>query len=314
MNQLMEQASAVVQHGRGLTEAQREMRRTGIGGSEIAAVLGEATRTTDDGAIRTGFDVWLDKRSPMERIDSVDAQRGIYLEPSVVDWYMARTGYQRGHVLGTVRHAQHSWALCTPDALAIKPDGQARLVSVKCPRFSYEWGFDGTDDVPKDYYLQLQWEHAVCSSFMVGGALDATLDLAALVAGELRVYRFQADPELQGWMLEDAGAWWERHMVRGETPPLDASAGCRHYLKKKWKPTAPVREASPAEEMLLAELKAAREEQQAAADRYDVVRRRVEAAIQDADGLSCPFGVVTWKARIDGVRVFDQRWKKEKAR
>ena len=43
-----------------LTDAQKALRRTGIGGSEVAAVLGEATRKTDDGAIKTGFDVWVE--------------------------------------------------------------------------------------------------------------------------------------------------------------------------------------------------------------------------------------------------------------
>lgn len=297
-----------------LTKAQLEMRRTGIGGSEIAAVLGEATRTTEEGTIRTGFDVWLSKRSPVsEAPPSVDAERGIYLEPSVIDWYMARTGFRRGTVLGTVRHASKPWALCTPDALAIdSSNGKGRLVSVKCPRHGYDWGEDGTDDVPRDYYLQLQWEHAVCSSFLPPESLDERLDLAAFVSGELRIYRMRADVELQGWMLEDAGEWWERHMVRGETPPLDASTGARVYLKKKWKGTEPMREATPAEALLLAELKAARFAANAASDAYDATRRRVEAAIGNAAGLWSPLGELTWKPRVDGVRVFEQRWTKEK--
>lgn len=305
-------ASITVPHGRGLTDAQRELRRTGIGGSEIAAVLGEATRTTEDGAIRTGFDVWLAKTSPMEQVNSVDAERGIYLEGSVVDWYLARTGLQRGLTLGTVKHSTRPIALCTPDALALLPDGKARLVSVKCPRFAYDWGEDGTDDVPVDYMLQLQWEHAICSSFMPAGALDTRMDLACFVNGELRIHPIQADVELQGWMLDDAEAWWQRHMVNGEMPPLDASAGCRHHLKGKWKQRQPLREATAVEAQLMAELRAARLASDAAKDAYDVARRRVEAAIQDAAGLQSPLGVVTWKPRADGVRVFNQTWNREK--
>jgi hypothetical protein len=62
----------------------------------------------------------------------------------------------------------------------------------------------------------------------------------------------------------------------------------------------------------MSELKAARMAHNAASDAYDIARRRVENAIQDAAGLVSPLGVVTWKARQDGVRVFDQRWTKEK--
>lgn len=299
-------------HAHGLSAAQRELRKTGIGGSEIAAVLGLATRTTEDGAIRTGFDVFLAKTQGFESISTVDAERGIYLEPSVIEWYLARTGFKRGLNLGTVRHATRPVALCTPDALALKPDGVARLVSVKCPRHAHDWGEEGTDDVPQDYLLQLQHEHAVCSSFMPAGSLDTQMDLACFVGGELRIYVTHADPEQQGWMLDDAEAWWQRHIVEGVTPPLDASAGARQYLKRKWKPRAEVREATAVEAQLMAELKDARMTMNAASDEYEVRRRRVEAAIADAAGIVSPLGVVTWKARKDGVRVFEQRWTKER--
>ena len=49
--------------GMSLMDAQKALRRTGIGGSEVAAVSRrEATRKTDDGAIKTGFDVWWRRR------------------------------------------------------------------------------------------------------------------------------------------------------------------------------------------------------------------------------------------------------------
>lgn len=274
-------------------------------------MLGEATRTTEDGAIRTGFDVWLAKKSPVEQVNNVDAERGIYLEGSVVDWYLARTGLTRGMTLGTVKHATRPFALCTPDALALRPDGVARLVSVKCPRFSHDWGADGTDDVPRDYYLQLQWEHAVCSSFLPS-ALDTRMDLACFVNGELRIHPIQADIELQGWMLEDAEAWWIRHMVFDEMPPLDASAGARTYLKGKWKQREPLREATVVETQLMAELKEKRLAKEAADDEYETARRRVEAVIGEAAGITSSLGVVTWKPRQDGVRVFNQTWNREK--
>ena len=54
---------------------------------------------------------------------------------------------------------------------------------------------------------------------MPAGALDAQMDLAALVNGELRVYPFTADAELQGWMLDDAEARWKRHITDGIEPP-----------------------------------------------------------------------------------------------
>lgn len=298
-----------------LTDAQRALRRTGIGGSEVAAVLGVATRKVESGETRSAFDVWFAKVHPLEQLDSVDAQRGIYLEPGIGDWYLARTGRTRGLAPGTVRHATEPVALCTPDLLALDEKGVARLVSIKAPRHAYEWGPDGSRDVPLDYVLQLQWEHLVCSSFMPPGALDTSLDLAAFVGGELRVYHFAADVELQQWMLAEAGAWWERHVATADgqpvPPPLDASAGARVWLRQRFPASkAEVRQATPAEEVLLTALHEADRRQKAASDAYDEARRRVELAIGDAAGLDGVEGVVTWKSDSKGNRKFLKHWKR----
>lgn len=293
-----------------LTPEQLELRRKGVGGSEVAAVLGVATRKTDRGDIRTGFDVWLSKRSPVEREDSEDALRGIHLERGVIDWYCQRTGSARAGSVSTVVHATRPVALCTPDALVF-PTASAtqRIVSVKCPRHAHDWGEEGTDDIPIDYAMQLQWEHAVLSSH--GYPLDPLMHLACFVSGELRIYHVLADAEMQGWMLDDVEAWWQRHMVEGVPPPLDASGGCREYLARRWIPRADVREASPGEVMDMMVLRETRRELEAAEERYEVARRKVEAAIADAGGLSSKLGTVTWKQRKDGKRVFRQEWERE---
>lgn len=290
----------------GLTAAQRELRRTGIGGSEIAAVLGVGTRKTDDGERRTAFDVWFGKVHPMERVDSVDAMRGIYLEPGIGDWYLSRTGRTRGLAPGTVRHIDFPVALCTPDLLAMEGDS-ARLVSIKAPRHAWEWGPDGTSDAPVDYVLQLQWEHMVVSSFT---QVEEELDLAAFVGGELRVYHFRADRELQRWMLEDALAWWRSYMGPPPSPPpLDESAGARVWLRKKFPTnTAPMRPATPQEEVLLTALREADVAQAAAEVVYTEARRRVEQAIGEAAGIEGVSGVVTWKADARGTRKFIKTW------
>ena len=121
--------------------------------------------------------------------------------------------------LGTVRHATRPVALCTPDLLAIRPDNVGRLTSVKCPRHGWDWGPVRLRRRAAGLRAATSVEHAICSSFMPAGALDAQMDLAALVNGELRVYPFTADAELQGWMLDDAEAWWKRHITDGIEPP-----------------------------------------------------------------------------------------------
>ena len=187
----------------------------------MAAVLGEATRKTDDGAIKTGFDVWVEKTTGLESITTVDAERSIFLEPGVVGWYLSRTGFTKGMTLGTVRHATRPVALCTPTCWRFVPTTSDASPG-EVPRHGWDQGPSGSDDDAAGLRAATSVEHAICSSFMPAGAPDAQMDLAALVNGELRVYPFTADAELRGWMLDDAEGRVEAAHHRRH-PPLDIS-------------------------------------------------------------------------------------------
>lgn len=284
-----------------LTAEQLETRKTGIGGSEIAAVLGESR-------FASPFDVWLSKTQGWVLEETEDMRRGSFLEDGIGRWYADRFGVaaERFQSSGTIRHKARPVALCTPDRIVVQPE-RDRLVSIKAPRRGGDlWGEPGTDAVPPEYLLQLQWEHAIYSS--AGIRADEEMHLAALVDGDLAVYITRADLELQSWMLDYAEQWWARHVVGGEQPSLDGSSQAKEWLRRKFKDEGEKRPATPAEVRLCVELQMFEEQaafyESEAEDRRNALRLSMGAAQE----IQAPNGVVRWKADKNGKRSFKPKW------
>lgn len=284
-----------------LTVDQLKQRRSGIGGSEIAAILGED-------AFSSPFDVWLSKTQGWVRPSNPDMERGTHLEAGIAEWYAARTGAVLVES-STQRHATVAIALCTPDRFERVGPVADRLVSIKSPRRGDAWGKEGTDDVPPGYLLQLQWEHAVCGSRM---SLTPDMRLVALVDGDLRVYETKADLEIQAWLLEYAQKWWARHVAGGEQPKLDGSREASRWLRAKFPTdTAPIRQASSREDLRMLELLAAEREAERWGNESKTIKLELMQAIGDAGGLESPAGRITYRSDKNGKRSFKTRWTEE---
>lgn len=284
-----------------LTEAQQAIRATGIGGSEVSAVLGESPFSSP-------FDVYLAKAEGWRQPETEDMRRGTFLEAGLGAWYSHRVGAALRPGM-TTRHKSSAVALATPDFLT-EPDveGQLpRLVSIKCPRRGGDaWGPDGVGPFPDGYALQLQWEHLVMSSH---GPIDDEMHLAALVDGDLRIYPVQADRELQAWLLGYVEGWWSRHVVARVPPPMDGSSQAGAWLAKRHpKDTAPVRPATPWEDGRMLALADAEREASRWTGEVETLRNELKQAMGEAGGLESPAGVVTWKADRNGKRSFRTRW------
>src|SRR4051812_24779541 len=130
-----------------LTPDQLKMRLSGIGGSEIAVVVGISPYA--------GFiDVWAVKVEGRVFEGNAATRRGQILEPAVAAWYAEETGAQLREV-GTIRHPTREIALATPDRIATLA-GSERLVEIKTANLRQidKWGEPGTDEVPAQYLAQ----------------------------------------------------------------------------------------------------------------------------------------------------------------
>lgn len=98
--------------------------------------------------------------------DSEEARRGHYLEPSIAAWLGDReelAGYDLVPTGMWVAQDKPRYG-ATPDRLAVPTlDAQARgaklaLVECKSSNKDWEWGTEGTEEIPLEYYDQTIWQ------------------------------------------------------------------------------------------------------------------------------------------------------------
>jgi putative phage-type endonuclease len=154
-----------------------ELRATGIGGSDIAAICRTSPWTSP-------FALWAKKTG---RIDdtigaSEAAEWGTILEPVILDQFEQRSGLKLYRDVGTWAHKDRPWQLANPDA--IYQDGDKfGIVEVKTSRYEDDW----SNGVPVYYRTQVQW-YAQTFGF------DTTIYVVALFGGsKYRVFELAAD-------------------------------------------------------------------------------------------------------------------------
>jgi len=179
-------------------------RRTGIGGSDSAAVLGLSP-------YKSPVDVWLDKTGQSDETpDNTAMQWGRLLEATIRQNYAETTG----RIVDVPREILR--AKTVPHILA-NVDGltnDGRVLEVKTARSDKEWGEAGTDQIPRHYLLQVQHYMLVTER--------PVADVAVLIGGQdYRVYTVNADAELHRLMAAHYAAFWRK--VEERTPPEPVS-------------------------------------------------------------------------------------------
>lgn len=174
-------------------------RRTGIGGSDVAPILGLSKW-------RSPLDVYMDKRGEApEQPDNEAMLWGRALEPVIRQQYAERTGLEVMQPVGILTHPQHAFMLANVDGIA-----GCKVLEIKTARTAQGWGEPGSDEIPDAYALQVQ-------HYMAVTGLDAA-DVAVLIGGsDFRIYTVPADAALQADMIAAEAEFWQR--VQTGTPP-----------------------------------------------------------------------------------------------
>jgi putative phage-type endonuclease len=179
-------------------------RRTGIGGSDAAAVLGLSRW-------RSPLDVYLEKTgTDVEITDTPAMYWGRRLERVILEAYVEQTGVAVDAPVGVYRMLRSStrpWQIYSPDGMAAD-----RLVEIKTARTAEGWGEPGTDEVPDDYAIQVQHGMAVTGL--------PRCDVAVLIGGsDFRVYTVERDNALIADLIAAEAAFWQRVERRDPPPP-----------------------------------------------------------------------------------------------
>ncbi|MEV5567586.1 lambda-exonuclease family protein [Streptomyces sp. NPDC052196] len=252
------------------------VRRKGVGGSEVAAILGMSKYTSP-------IEVYLDKRGelPLDRPQHPDlaeaAYWGLAQEPLIAKAFADRTGLSVIEGPGTLANVERSWMLANVDryVLTAGESTPSSLLEIKT-RSAYqldEW----TGGVPDGPALQTHWYLAVT------GYEHA--HVAALLGGNrLMVHRVERDEALIGQLVAIVGEFW-RGVLDGTPPAVDGSEATEELLGHLYAVTPDrVAVADPAEVLpLLERRRELKAREQRTADELREVDNRLKATAGEAE-------------------------------
>lgn len=199
-------------------------RANGIGGSEIAAVLGLSP-------YESRFSLWHRKKGligPVE--ESEQMYWGKVHEPGIC----AR--FARNHPEWLVRGAYtyaatgRPWQIANPDRNLWHPDSTvtdtvpAAVLEAKTSRDDTGWGKEGTDDIPIWYRAQCLWYMDVLGA--------PRCYVAVLIAGsEYREYVVDYDPA-DALRMREAAAEFMRTLAADERPDIDGHSATYQAIRE----------------------------------------------------------------------------------
>lgn len=185
-------------------------RQTGIGGSDVAAILGMDS-------YRTPMDVYLEKTRPITEEDvlttNIHLFRGQLLEDAAADLYSEQTG-RKVRRMPQREHKDFPMFRVNADRqILASEDRPTGALECKAPAFR---GFQRAieEGVRDEYVLQLQWALGVCG-YDWGSMALCNLEHPA---GPLFHFPVERNEILIEHMLERCGRFWFEHVAEHRPP------------------------------------------------------------------------------------------------
>ena len=238
------------------------------------------------------LDVYLDKKGLAEIAETPAMRLGKRLQPVVLDLYEQDTGTHLRRYGDTelVVCPNLSWAAATPDAEIAQTLRPVEAKTAGARQMS-RWGEAGTDDVPEEYLIQVQWQ------MLVTGAQAA--DLAVLLAGQdFRIYPIRRHETLIAALVDQCDRFRRDHLAAEVMPALDGSASAREYLRRAFpRDTRPELLASDERlDVLACRLRDLRQARDNYGAEVETVENLIKADIGEAAGIQGANWRATWKA------------------
>jgi putative phage-type endonuclease len=258
-------------------------RRKGIGGSDVAAIIGVSP-------YRTPLQVWEDKRGLSPAIPDNDAMFwGRTLEPVIRQRYSDVTG--RDVLLPTeiLRHPKFDFMLGNIDGFTLDNRG----VEIKTAGYPAGWGEPGTDEIPIGYIFQILHYTEITGI--------PVFDVPVLIGGsDFRIYEVKEDKELQERLIEREADFWE--LVQSGTPPapINYQDVIRLYRQSEAKAVT----ATEAVEESIEMLRKVRSDIKTLEANEEHLKKQIMESMAEADTLINLKGDVlaTWKQSKEVVR------------
>lgn len=261
-------------------------RQTGIGGSDVAAILGFSKW-------KSPLEIYLSKVEPIvDEEDNPSMEWGRRLEPVIRQAYADATGRKVTLPDEQFRSKEHPFMIANVDGIC--DDG--RILEIKTARSESDWGTEGTDEIPEYYRTQVQHYMTVLGA--------KVCDVAVLIgASDFRIYTVNTDPELEQLLIEEESKFW--HLVETRTPPKPRTLEDIAQTFPNSQPTSV--EATEAVYDTIAELAEVRKEEKNLKAQEDALLLAIQGYMGANESLSYGGKVVaTWKsskptARLDSA-------------
>lgn len=290
-----------------LTNDIKEARKTGIGGSDVAAIAGKSKWATP-------LDIYLEKIGEKERNKNEEEPQngpkywGKVLEEVVAKEYTKQTGkslIKKVGIESMFRHPEHHHMIANLDYLI--DDGKGILECKTASAFiRKEWGEEGTDNMPEAYLMQCAHYSKVLEKHGI-----EYVDSPVLIGGnDYKIYRYTKSHELEDKIVKLEHNFWHQHVVK-KTPPKTVNIADVLSLFPKGV-GGDSKTATQDVINTINFLKETRTSIQALEEKEALYKKQVCESIADAEVLVDPAGMrlATWKNQ-EAARFDTMSFKKE---
>lgn len=272
-----------------ITDEQREQRRTGLGSSDAAGVLGLDPW-------RTRLDVWRSKLESLPPDKTTALQYwGNKLERVVIEAAAEREGWAVDFP-DTYRHPHLPMMLANIDGRV--DEFEAVIEAKTIGRKTDEWGEEGTDQIPIHIAAQ------ACHQMACTGLIRVYVPVLFMLERRLEIYHLERDDTLIAALEAAEARFWADHVLTrlapAPTTAADVAALWRHD-------DGGIVEASPAAFGAVERLREVRAAQKALADERDSLEITIKKELESSATLMGPGGEIlcTWKTQK--ARRFDSQ-------
>jgi putative phage-type endonuclease len=274
-----------------ITKEILEIRKTGIGGSDVAAILGISK-------YKTCAEIWSEKigSGTAEKEETELMHWGNVLEEVIAVEYAKKNNVRLKEPTETYRHKEYPFLLANPDRLI---EGVNAILECKTANqyMTKDWGEEGTDCIPTEYLLQVAHYRYVTESDYV--------DIAVLIGGNcFKQYRYVKNEELESKMITKLCDFWKIN-VEGKTEPEPKTAKDVELLFRSTDKTIEADEELQNKIRLIAQLKLESEkiEEEIRKNRDEVCVRLKDASkvVDNSGEVMCTYKDVVSK-RFDSAK------------
>lgn len=195
-------------------------RKKGIGGSDVAAILGLSKW-------KSTYDIWVDKTTDVlqEEYSNESIYWGNVLEEIVAQEFSKQTGFKVRRNNKILQHPEYYWMRASIDRKIV---GENALLECKTTS-EYNKNEWKDDEIPLNYILQ-------CMHYLAVTGFEKCY-IACLVGGRHFIYKeILRNEEVIKVLVEKERIFWQEHVEKNIPPEVDGSESCKKLLDSHYEP------------------------------------------------------------------------------